>query len=110
MEKTDVECITRVKPGPKPKYTPEESYLRQLEANRRYRQSAKGKIQKKKDDAKYVSTELGKQTRKAAQERHRRTEKGKETYRRYWQSEKGRELLRIYWQSQRDSNSRFTCC
>jgi hypothetical protein len=101
MVKTDVECTTKVRPGPKPKYTQEEAYHRQLEANKRYRQSARGKLQKKKDDEKYVKSEQGKQTRRAAQDRHRRTDKGKETYRRYWQSEKGRELLRQYWQSQR---------
>lgn len=101
MEKMDVGCIIKAKPGPKPKYTPEEAYQRQLESNRRYRQTAKGKLQKKKDDEKYVKTERGSQTRKAAQERHRKTDKGRETYRRYWQSEKGRKLLQVYWQSQK---------
>jgi hypothetical protein len=101
MGKMDAGCTTRVKPGPKPKYTPDELYQRQLEANKRYRASAKGKIQKKKDDEKYRKTEHGIQTRRSAQERHRNTDKGKETARRYWRSEKGRELLRLYWQSQR---------
>lgn len=101
MGKTDVECITKVKPGPKPKYSPEETYKRQLEANKRYRQTAKGKVQKNKDDQKYVVSEHGKQVRRAAQGRHRKTDKGKETSRRYWQSEKGKDLLKVYWQSQR---------
>lgn len=101
MGKMVAECITKIKPGPRSKYaTPEEKYKAQLEANRRYRQSQKGKIQKKKDDAKYASTEQGRQTRAKAQAKHIRTDKGKATYRRYWQSEKGRELLRIYWSSQ----------
>lgn len=101
MGKTDVECITKAKPGPKPKYaSPEEKYAAQLESNRRYRQTQKGKLQKKKDDAKYISTERGRAARAKAQAKHIRTEKGKATYRRYWQSEKGRELLRLYWSSQ----------
>lgn len=106
MEKTAVECITTPsttgKPGPKSKYaTPEEKYEAQLQANARYRQSAKGKVQKKKDDAKYASSEKGTRVRAKASAKHRTTAKGKNTYRRYWQSDKGRELLRLYWASQR---------
>ena len=102
MGKMVVECITENKRGPKPKYASlEEKYKAQLEANRRYRLSAKGKEQKKKDDSKYFSSDKGKEVRRANQARHRKTEKGKATYRRYWQSEKGRELLRLYWQSEK---------
>lgn len=93
MEKTDVECTTRKKPGPKPKYTEEEIRQRRLESNKRYRQTAKGRNQKKKDDAKYFASERGKIIRRQSQKRHRVTDKGKQTYKRYWQSEKGRKIL-----------------
>ncbi|NDG30649.1 hypothetical protein EB118_11330 [bacterium] len=101
MEKTGVECITKVRPGPKPMFSEEERRLRQLESNKRYRQSIKGKLQKKKDDAKYFSTDKGKKARSIANSKHRKTDKSKQTYRRYWQSEKGRMLLKLYWQSEK---------
>lgn len=102
MEKTVVECTTKKKPGPKPKYvSAEEKRQAQLEAQRRYRQSAKGRQQKSKDDAKYIQTDKGRATRRRAQAKHSTTEKGKATFRRYWQSDKGKLLLRLYWQSER---------
>ena len=99
MEKTDVECTIQRKRGPKPLYTPEERYQRQLEANKRYRHSEKGKARKKLDDAKYVSSDKGKQARRKAQQKYSKTEKCKQVYKKYWQSDKGKLLLRLYWNS-----------
>jgi hypothetical protein len=101
MEKMDVECITPKKRGPKPRYTPEERRKRQLESNKKYRQSEKGKIRKKLDDAKYSSSDKGKQARKKAQSKYSKTEKCKLVNKKYWQSEKGKVLLKIYWASLR---------
>lgn len=99
MEKTAVECTIQKKRGPKPLYTPEERYQRQLESNKKYRHSEKGKVQKKKDDAKYISSSKGKQARLKAQKKYSKTEKCKSLYKRYWQSDKGKILLRKYWSS-----------
>ncbi len=100
MGKMEQNYTSQGKPGPKPKYaSSEERRLALLETNRRYRLTERGRQQKQKDDAKYLTSEAGKQVRRAAQRRYRGTEKYTCTKRRYEQSDKGQALFQRYWSS-----------
>lgn len=102
MVKTEQLDITKRKRGPKSKYaSAEEKRLAQLEANKRYRQSLKGKLQKAKDDAKYRQTQSGKAAASAANKRYFQSSKGIECVKLYEGSNISKQCKSRYWKSER---------
>lgn len=102
MVKTEQLDTTKRKRGPKSKYaSAEEKRLAQLEANKRYRQSQKGKLQKAKDDAKYRQTESGKAVASAANKRYYQSSKGVESVKVYESGSVSKECKARYWRSER---------
>lgn len=102
MEKTELLVTTNRKRGPKSKYaSTDEKRLTQLEANKRYRQSQKGKLQKAKDDTKYRQTESGKAVASAANKRYYQSSKGMESIKLYESTNVSKECKARYWQSER---------
>jgi len=60
------------------------------EAQKRYRESTKGKFNAKKNQKKYAETEAGKEIRRKAQRKYRASSKGKQTNKKYYKSDKGK--------------------
>ena len=100
MEKTEQLATTSRKRGPKSKYaSAEEKRLAQLEANKRYRLSAKGKDQKSKDDANYRLSKNGKLVASKANKRYYQSTKGVDVISTYNQSETAKLCRSRYWTS-----------
>ena len=72
------------------------------EAQKRYRQSEKGKAAQKR----YQQSEKGKEVQKEARKRYRQSEKGKEVQKRYQQSEKGKKAQKAAQKRYRQSRKK----
>tara|TARA_A100001011_G_C14050953_1_gene731828 strand:- start:108 stop:707 length:600 start_codon:yes stop_codon:yes gene_type:complete len=73
----------------------------QYAAHKRYRQSLKGKIARKKAKTKYLETESGHLKLKQDQKKYSKSEKGKQRIKRWGQSEKGKKVSKRYAQSEK---------